>query len=75
MRKRFFLVGYGLWYYSSIVYGLRQAQLVSVPTNCIRLNANAQTLLTDEVPTGMMFVELRRTRILTEGNSQFYIFF
>jgi hypothetical protein len=41
MRKKFPLVGYGLWYYNGITYGLRQARPVSVPTNCIRLNANA----------------------------------
>jgi hypothetical protein len=51
MRKIFPLVGYGLWCCNSITYGLRQARPVSVPTNCIRLNANAQILLTDEVPT------------------------
>jgi hypothetical protein len=27
-----------------------------VPTNCIKLNANAQTLLTDEVPTLAIFL-------------------
>jgi hypothetical protein len=51
MRKKFPFVGYGLWCCNSIAYGLQQARLVSVPINCIRLNANAQTLLTDEVPT------------------------
>jgi hypothetical protein len=56
MRKKFPLVGYGLWCYSNIAYGLRQARLMFVPTNCIRLNANAQTLLTDEVPTLAIFL-------------------
>jgi hypothetical protein len=51
MREKFPFVSYSLWYYNGITYGLRQARPVSVPTNCIRLNANAQTLLTDEVPT------------------------
>jgi hypothetical protein len=51
MRERFPLVGYGLWCCNSIAYGLRQARPMFVPINCIRPNANAQTLLTDEVPT------------------------
>jgi hypothetical protein len=51
MRERFPFVSYSFWCYSGITYGLRQARPVSVPINCIRLNANAQTLLTDEVPT------------------------
>jgi hypothetical protein len=51
MKKKFPFVSYSLWYCNSIAYGLRQARPVFVPINCIRLNANAQTLLTDEVPT------------------------